>query len=79
MPHKPDSLTAHPPFSNLLLCVPRLAFYGLSTNMGLYLKKVLGYPADQASQLLQVWKATVSACAVGEDCTWCNPFNPSFQ
>lgn len=26
---------------------------------GLYLKKVLGYPADQASQLLQVWKATV--------------------
>lgn len=29
------------------------------TNMGLYLKKVLGYQADQASQLLQVWKATV--------------------
>jgi hypothetical protein len=27
--------------------------------MGLYLKKVLHYPADQASQLLQVWKATV--------------------
>lgn len=40
-----------------LVC--RLAFYGLSTNMGLYLKKVLGYPADHASQLLQVWKATV--------------------
>jgi len=29
-----------------LLC--RLAFYGLQTNMGLYLKKVLGYPADTA-------------------------------
>lgn len=27
--------------------------------VGLYLKKVLGYPADTASQLLQVWKATV--------------------
>uniref|UniRef100_A0A383VGU9 Major facilitator superfamily (MFS) profile domain-containing protein n=1 Tax=Tetradesmus obliquus TaxID=3088 RepID=A0A383VGU9_TETOB len=37
----------------------RLAYYGLQTNMGLYLKKVIGYPADQASQLLQVWKATV--------------------
>ncbi|KAF6260843.1 POT family-domain-containing protein [Scenedesmus sp. NREL 46B-D3] len=37
----------------------RLAFYGLQTNMGLYLKKELGYPADTASQLLQVWKATV--------------------
>lgn len=37
----------------------RLAYYGLQTNMGLYLKKVLGYPADTASQLLQVWKATV--------------------
>ncbi|KAF8073093.1 NPF8.3 [Scenedesmus sp. PABB004] len=37
----------------------RLAYYGLQTNMGLYLKKVLGYQADQASQLLQVWKATV--------------------
>eukprot|EP00878_Enallax_costatus_P032004 GHUV01035089.1.p1 GENE.GHUV01035089.1~~GHUV01035089.1.p1 ORF type:complete len:302 (+),score=57.47 GHUV01035089.1:596-1501(+) len=36
----------------------RLAYYGLQTNMGLYLKKVLGYPADTASQLLQVWKAT---------------------
>lgn len=29
------------------------------SNMGLYLKKVMGYPAGQASQLLQVWKATV--------------------
>jgi len=37
----------------------RLAYYGLQTNMGLYLKKYMGYPADQASQLLQVWKATV--------------------
>ncbi|KAF6258979.1 hypothetical protein COO60DRAFT_1059427 [Scenedesmus sp. NREL 46B-D3] len=37
----------------------RLAYYGLQTNMGLYLKKVIGYPADQASQLLQVWKGTV--------------------
>lgn len=33
--------------------------------MGLYLKKVLGYPADQASQLLQVWKATVSVFVEG--------------
>jgi hypothetical protein len=30
----------------------RLAFYGLQTNMGLYLKKELGYPADTASQLV---------------------------
>ncbi|KAF8061421.1 APC8 [Scenedesmus sp. PABB004] len=37
----------------------RLAFYGLQTNMGLYLKKQLAYPADRASQLLQVWKASV--------------------
>lgn len=37
----------------------RLAYYGLQTNMGLYLKQYMGYPADTASQLLQVWKATV--------------------
>lgn len=36
-----------------------IAAFLCQTNMGLYLKKVLGYPADQASQLLQVWKATV--------------------
>lgn len=32
-----------------------LAYYGLQTNMGLYLKKVLGYPADTASQLVRAW------------------------
>lgn len=37
----------------------RLAFYSIQTNLGLYLKKVMGYPADTASQLLQVWKGTV--------------------
>ncbi|GBF89822.1 hypothetical protein Rsub_02526 [Raphidocelis subcapitata] len=37
----------------------RLAYYGLQTNMGLYLKQYIGYPAEQASQLLQIWKATV--------------------
>jgi hypothetical protein len=31
----------------------RLAYYGIQTNMGLYLKNYAGYPADQASQLLQ--------------------------
>lgn len=37
----------------------RLAFYGLQTNLGLYLKKQLHYPTDQASQLLQAWKGSV--------------------
>ncbi|KIZ00828.1 Peptide transporter PTR2, partial [Monoraphidium neglectum] len=37
----------------------RLAYYGLQTNMGLYLKQYMGYPADTASQLLQAWKGTV--------------------
>jgi hypothetical protein len=49
---------------------------------GLYLKKVLGYPADTASQLLQIWKATVYltpligaylADAVMGRCVWAEP------
>jgi len=36
-----------------------MAYYGIQTNMGLYLKQYMGYPADTASQLLQIWKGTV--------------------
>lgn len=46
------TLDAHPlPPAEPCACASQIA--------GLYLKKVLGYPADTASQLLQVWKATV--------------------
>jgi hypothetical protein len=37
----------------------RLTYYGLSTNLSLYAKQLLGYPAARATALLQAWKATV--------------------
>ncbi|KIZ04318.1 hypothetical protein MNEG_3635 [Monoraphidium neglectum] len=37
----------------------RLAYYGLATNLSLYAKQYLGYPASQATSLLQAWKASV--------------------
>jgi hypothetical protein len=37
----------------------RLAYYGLSGNLSLYLKKELGYTAASASQALQAWKGFV--------------------
>ena len=30
----------------------RLAYYGIQTNMGLYLKKYMGYSASEATQLV---------------------------
>ncbi|KAI8467277.1 MAG: POT family-domain-containing protein [Monoraphidium minutum] len=37
----------------------RLAYYGLATNLSLYAKGFLGYPAAEATSMLQAWKATV--------------------
>jgi hypothetical protein len=37
----------------------RLAYYGMQTNLSLYAKQYLGYPAAIATSKLQAWKATV--------------------
>jgi hypothetical protein len=49
----------HPPPAHLKNPATPSTIHPRAPQLGLYLKQYMGYPADTASQLLQVWKATV--------------------